>query len=487
MATEAPPTRSAPAEPYDTDALAASMEEIMKQTGVEPDTTPAAAETIIEPEIPEEPAAPTAEEPEIPEGEPVATEPETTDQEEMLKIQQAEEATAAIAEAAKKAAAPVAPVKPVVNERDKDLVVPPESAAHLHPKTRQLIKARNELVVAAREERDKIAAERTELQTKLAAAEEQAKKITVPKDVETELATLRERVRELDITRDPAIETKYDAPVKANNATIVETLKQFGLGKRVEGDKVVDAPEQIEALVKSGLNFRTLKPLIDTLEKMPDGAGIEAAENIREALRHNNRLVADKQSEITSWKANYDAKRQNLTHAQQQQQEQLQTTLRSTAAQVYDSEIAELAKTIPFLAKPAPAAPNDSPAIVAQKLKAQADFDAVTAKVQESVKDFVTDGKSPEETVKAQGRLMASAVQGIRFKLDVLPRMVTQLSAANARIAELEKKLNTNRAAQTVSRTHAASVSTTAGSEKALPANTLDAAAQIAREMGLPV
>lgn len=453
------------------------------------DTTPAeATETPVEETAPEaEVETPAAEEPETPE----TPEAETSLEDEAAAIAKKSEEDAAAAEAAKKPA-PAAPVKPaktepMVNERDKDLVVAPEAAAHLHPKTRQLIKARNELVIAAREERDKIAAEKTELATKLAAAEEQAKKITVPKDVETELTTLRERVRELDITRDPAIEAKYDAPVKANNERIVSILKDFGADKRIEDGKTVDAPDQIKKLVEAGLNFRTLKPLIDTLEKMPDGSGIEAAENIREALRQNNRLAADKQTEITSWKTNYDAKRQNTTLAQQQQQEQLQTTLRSTAAQVYDTEIAELAKTIPFLAKPVPVAPNDSPAIVAQKQKAQADFDAVTAKVQDAVKAFVTDGKSPEQAVQAQGKLMASAVQGLRFKLDVLPRLTKDIQTRDARIADLEKQLNAIRKAGSVTRTHSASVSSASGADKALPANTLDAAAQIAREMGISV
>jgi hypothetical protein len=490
MPTEAPP-RGAPAEPYDTNALAAEMEAIMKQSAAPAETAPVTEPepATTEPEItttgPELPETPETELEATPE-EPTA---ETSNEDEMAAIQKKVEEDAAAAEVAKKAATPPKPepVKPEIKERDKDLTVAPEAAAHLHPKTRKLIQARNELVISAREERDRIAAEKAELQAKLAVAEEAAKKITVPKEVETELSTLRERVRELDITRDPAIETKYDKPVQQNNERVIEILKQFGADKRMDGDKVVDAPEQLAALVKAGITFRTMQPLITKLEGLPDGAGVEAAENIREAIRQNNRLALEKQNEIAAWKTNYDAKRQTLTANQQQQQEQLQTQLKTTAEKVYESEIAELAKTVPFLSKPAAALPTDTPAVAAQKQKALADYEATTAKVQEAVKAFVTDGKTPEKVVEAQGRLMASAVQGIRFKLDVIPKLNTMLQVRDARIKELEAQLGKVRTAGTLNRSHSASVAAPAGAQKALPQDNMDAATQIAREMGISV
>lgn len=491
MATEAP-VRGTPVEPYDAEGIAAGMEALMKQNAAgaaapaatEPETletpeTPQAPETLETPETPETPEAGAPEKPETP-----AVEDEKSTEDALQELQAQREAEAAAKAKPKEEKKPVVEErKPEVVERDKDLEVPDQSSAHLHPKTRKLINQQKEKAIAARNERDAIAAEKAALQAQLDEAKKAATQLKVPKEVEDELKTLRERVRELDISRDPAIETKYDKPVTANNDRIISTLKEFGLGKRLVDGKPVEAPEDVTNLVKAGLTLKNVKPFIDKLDELGE---VDAAEAIREALRENNRLARAKQQEIEAFKADFQGRTEAKTHAQQQQAEQYQASIRTTADKIYKTDLAEIAKQFPYISEPPAIDPKDAPAVAQAKQKAIDEYNAVSAQVNEAVKGFSAAGLPPEKQIEAQGRLAAAAVKGIQLSLRVLPRVAKDIAAKDARIKELETQLNGIRKAGTVSRAHAAAAST-GGTNQPLPTDTKDAFAQIARERGISV
>lgn len=443
------------------------MEELMNPSTAAAPNADVAAEVVADPAGEAQVAAttaPAAEEPEVEEtSEPgsiaegmAALQKENEDGTDAAKEKAAADKAVADKEAADKAAA----AKPATTERDTDLKVPEQSAAHLHPKTRKLIEERNSKIAAARDERDRLAKEKADLEAALNEERAKAKTTVVPKQLEEEVKTLRERVRELDITKDPEIETKYDRPITENNDRVVETLKKFGFGTRIVDGKAVPAPEDIQALLKSGISLKTVKPYLDELDKLGEA---DDAETIREAIRENVRLGRGKQTEIDTWKKDYEGRVSTRTQQQQQQAEQATTQIRTVAQAEMKAEVDSLVKDFPYILPPPAPDAKDAPAVREAKQKALEEFNASAEKVKQITAAFNPNGLPPEKAYAAQGKLNAAAVKGVLLSQHVLPRVLRDMKAKDARIAELEADLGKIRKAGSVSRAHAAAAAAPAG------------------------
>ena len=472
-------------EPFDLEGLAdlarkASPEiaqQIDSDTGVvTPDPTPApTVDEGADPTLPESNPEP-AEQLELDE------EPTTSigDELEELNRQSAEAAKAKEAppvETSKPAETP----KPVENARDADLKLDERASTVLHPKTKKIIEERNQKIIAERNKAETLSKEKADMEQELQKLREAAKTQTVPKPVEEELTKLRERIRELDIAQDPTIEAKYDAPIRQNQDKIIEVLKSFGLGQTADGKP---DPAAIEALKKSGMGFSAIAPHI---KKLSDAGEEGAAEELREILRENIRIGREKGKEIGDWKSDFESKKQQTIQQSQQQQENYSTQVREQASKILNADIAELSKDFPYLNRPTEPLPTDTPAVARAKQDAIAAFEAASQAVSKAVGALDPSKGPPEKALEAQGRVSASAVQGIILREHVLPRVKKELAELRARNAELESKVGKIQTAGKLSRAHAAAASAPAGAKTALPENTEDAAKQIAREMGITI
>lgn len=371
--------------------------------------------------------------------------------------------------------------KPVENVRDADLKLDERASTVLHPKTKKIIEERNQKIIAERNKAEALAKEKADMEQELQKLREAAKTTTVPKPVEEELTKLRERIRELDIAQDPTIETKYDAPIRQNQDKIIDVLKSFGLGQTSDGKP---DPAAIEALKKSGMGFSAIAPHI---KKLSDAGEEGAAEELREILRENIRIGREKEKEIGDWKTNFESKKQQTIQQSQQQQESYTTQVREHASKILNADIAELSKDFPYLNRPSEPLPTDTPAVARAKQDAITAFEAASQAVSKAVGALDPSKAPPEKALEAQGRVSASAVQGIILREHVLPRVKKELAELRARNAELEAKVGKIQTAGKLSRAHAAAASAPAGAKAALPESTEDAAKQIAREMGITI
>lgn len=432
------------------------------------------------PEAKPEPAAEApAPEPEVAEtAEPQAEETSDTLEDELAELnRQSDEAKT------KAAAKPVAEEpKPVVEaskQRDQDLQLDTRQAAAMHPRTKKIIEERNQKIVAERNKAEALAKEKEELAAELNRARETLKKGAVPKETEEELTRLRERIRELDITRDPSLEAKYDKPVVENQNKILGILQEFGVGKTVDGK---DDPEAVEKLKSEGMTFKTIAPYI---KKLSEEGYEDEAEGLRELLRENIRIKNAKEKEISEWRVNFDAKKQQASQYTQQQQEKMFSEVRDHATRILNSDLTDLAKDFPFLTKPAEPLPSDSPAVAKAKQDALAAYEAASKSISEAASQLDASKAPADRVSEVQGRLTANAVQNIVIRQQVLPRLLKDLADLKARNSELEAKVGKIKSAGTLSRAHAAAATSPAGAKTALPESTEDAAKQIAREMGI--
>lgn len=429
--------------------------------------TPAKDEPVISPLVEDDTPEPDPEKP----AKPADDEPERTLSDSMEDPQEVAKQEAAAKKAKEKEEADAAAKLATQTEDDKkkaaeasaqeqrDVDLKYEPGAHTHPKTRTVITKFQAAAKAARDERDRERAERaTEVATlkkERDEATEKAKATTLPKDAEDELKTLRERVRELDITQDPIIQKKYDARITSNNDTIINTLKAQGFGKvKKEGsEEFVDNPQAIAKLVKDGLTLKTLKPMIDALEKADL---IEEAETVREALRENYRIARDKQAEIESWKGDHARRQQERESTTKQQREQQGAAFRQHTDTMLKTDLDALAKDFSYINRPPDPLPTDVPATVKAKQAAIAEYDAAAKEIEEAVKGLNMDGVTPEKLAEKVGRINANAIKAIVLEKKILPRVKAELAAGKARIAELEKELNGIREAGNLSRRHSA-------------------------------
>jgi hypothetical protein len=452
------------------EAATEPLAEPQPQAEPEPSSEPAPA---TEPEVKEpEPAA-------EPEPEPEAEKPaeDRTIADELAELnRQSAEAKAKPAEKPVEAPKEAQPV-----QRDDDLKLDVRQSAAMHPRTKKIIEERNQKIVAERNKAEALAKEKEEMAAELNRAREELKKGAVPKDVEEELTKLRERIRELDIIRDPSLEIKYDKPVAQNQDRILKVLQEFGVGKTQDGE---DDPEAVELLKQQGLNFKTVSPYI---KKLSEEGYEEEAEELRELLRENIRIKNAKEQEISEWKVNFDAKKQQAAQFSVQQQEKMTSEVRDHASRILNNDISELSKEFPFLNRPAEPVATDSPAVAKAKQDAIAAYDAAAKSISAAVADLDPAKAAPNKISEVNGRITANAVQNIIIKQHVLPRLLKDLADLRSRNTELEAKVGKIKTAGSLSRAHAAAATSPAGAKAALPESTEDAAKQIAREMGLSI
>lgn len=398
-----------------------------------------------------------------PADEPAKTDPPIDDAAEVQRKKDEADAAAkklADDEAAKKTAAAPAP-HPDLEELEKGL------DPHTKPKTRQVITKFKGEATAARERATKAEQERAAAVKERDDLQAQIKSGKPPKEIEDELTTLRERVRELDVSKDPQIEAKYDKPISANTDAAIAMLGEYGLFKvgEVDGDgkatgKFRDMTEKekngVTAQLKAGgVSLRTMAQHISRLEKSGD---VEGAEQLRDLARENDRLAREKTTEITQIKGNYEGRAQARTKEQQAAQEQISTITRTTSEKTLQADIAELAKSYPAIGLPPEPLATDSAAVVAAKKAAITEYKTAADQVTEAVKTFNSAGLPPEKAAEAQGRMTAAAVKAVILQNHVLPKMVKESAAKDARIKELEAQVGKFRTAGGLNRAHAASI-----------------------------
>jgi hypothetical protein len=352
-------------------------------------------------------------------------------------------------------------------------------SAVLHPKTKKIIEERNQKIIAERNKYESLSKERDTLTSELNQARESLKKGTIPKEVEEELTKLRGAIREIDIERDPTLHTKYDSQIAKNQEKILSILKGFGVGKTNDGR---DDPESIKALERAGVNFKTVIPYI---KKLSDEGYEEEAEHLRDILRDNIRIKNSKESEISEWRSNFTAKKEQSASEQKQNLDRVSSDVRDHSQRILNSDIAELAKDFPMLQRPADPLNTDSAAVAKSKQDAIANYDAMTKQVADAITQLDPSKASPDKASEINGRFSANAVQSIILKQHVLPKLMKDLADLRARNTELESKFGKIRTAGSLSRAHAAAASAPAGARAPLPESNEDAARQIAKEMGI--
>lgn len=353
-------------------------------------------------------------------------------------------------------------------QRDADLKY--DLAPHTHDRTRKVITKFQTAAKNARDERDKERAERT---TEVAALKkerdelaEKSKSTALPKETEEEIKTLRERVRELDISHDPIIQKKYDAKISANNESIVDVLKNNGLGRiKLADGTEKENPAAIKQFMARGITTANVYPLIVQLRKSAakketegdiDGAMAELkdADELHGLLRDNDRVAKDKQAEIDSWKGDYAKRQQDRDASVKQQQEARGQAFRSQTDTILKSDLATLAKDFSYINEPPAPTATDTPATRKAKETAIAEWTAASKSVEKEVAGFKTDGLSPEKLTEVVGKLNASAIQAVVMKSHILPRVKREMAALAARNKELEAELGKIRDAGKLSRQH---------------------------------
>lgn len=432
---------------------------------IDPPPAPARTEPLPEPSpTPEEKPEDT---PERPEKEPTdktkddedegpSSFNEALDEQERAGSDEAKAKAAADKKAADDAAAEKAKAaaeKPAeATERDADLKV--ELGAHVRPSTRKIITEFQAKATAARDKEEQAIARAAAAEAKAAELEAKSKTVEPPKDLVEELKSLRERVRELDITKDPALEAKYDKRITSNQTSIVEVLKSEGFGKvQKEDGSSIDNPKAIADLMKSGLSYETLHPLIEKLK----GAGLHAsARKIERLLDQNDSLAEERQAEIESWKGDYQKRQQTREQETKAQQEKRQSEFRQQTDLQLNAEIDELAKNFSYIKKPAAPLPTDTPATAAAKNKAIAEYDVAAKQIETAVASLDIGKAPPEKHAEIVGRINASAIQAIILKNQVLPRVIKEMAAKDARIKALEAEVGKIVNAGKLSRTQSA-------------------------------
>lgn len=367
-----------------------------------------------------------------------------------------EAAAKALSETNPAKAAEDSAAKSASEQRDSDLKT--DTAAHTSPKTRKIIEDIKAKTRAARDELDRTAAEAKDLRRQRDELIEKTKTSSDSdarvKAAEERARIAEERIREIDITQDPIIQKKYDDPIKANNQSIIDTLKAQGFGLIVDPDtkRTVEDPTAIAKLMERGLTLNALNPL---LKKMEDSDLIDEADAIREAIRKNKQLGAEKTKEIESWKGD-QSRRASATQQQANQENEKQAALiqEQTDTQ-YASAVEALTKELPFLKKPAEPLATDTPAVAKAKQAAIDEYSAASQKIQSELNGFVMDGVRPEKTPEIVGRIKSNAMLAVTLKNYVVPRLMREQTASAARIKQLEGELEKIRGAGKLSRLQA--------------------------------
>jgi hypothetical protein len=318
-----------------------------------------------------------------------------------------------------------APAPSPTAERDADLKeLESKLDPHASPKTRNHFKAQAEKIVEARNRADAQAAEAAKLKAEL----DEARKGGLPPDVKSELDQLRDTVRSMDAAADPALKAKYDKPIEANNEAIIKILKANSFGLDSEGKEI---PGVVDALKKAGITRKNLEDKIQLLEKAGE---LDAAEEIRDLLRENNRLAKEKDREVVEIKGSYE---QRAKAAQENNARELET-----AQKRLSEEFTTHKNKFAFLEVPPAVKPEDSPAVKKEKEKAISAFN-------ESVNNYAATVK--KETATPTDAQISARI-GILYRDLVVPHfqrentsLKTQLDAANARIKSMQGAGNLNK------------------------------------------
>ena len=363
------------------------------------------------------------------------TEKEKADEEKRAKAEAQAQAAAEKAEAEAKAQPP----SPTDPKRDGDLDKI-QLSPHTHERTRKQFDATKALTRAARNERDQVVAEREALRKERDELAQKVKSTEPPKELVDEIATLKERIRELDISKDPELETKYDAPIKASQQAIVDVLKAQGFGMTIdpESKKQVENPAAIAALMRSGLTYENLHPLI---EKLRAGGLHGEARKIEQRLSRIESLEEEKQGVIQSWKGSHDQRLQQREAQTKQAQAERQQAIAQHSQTIFERDVDALAKTVPSLRRPAPPMPGDAPNVAKAKQAAVDEYSAAEAAIAAELKTLSFEGVAPEKQVEIAGKISANAQQAIVLKTAVIPRLQRDMAARDARIKELEAQV----------------------------------------------
>lgn len=338
---------------------------------------------------------------------------------------------------------------------------------HTKPRTRQIIEGIKAKAIAERERAVKAEQSRAELEKQYNELKTQAESSKPSKAIEDEITTLRERVRELDVTKDPAIEAKYDKPITANTDAAIGLMGEMGFFKVKEGEgKYRDMTDKEKAAVtnqikSAGVGIRSMAQHIKALENAGE---VEAAEQLRDFARENDRLAREKNSEITQIKGDFEGRAKVRAQQQQQEQAQIQEITRATSEKTISADLAEIAKTFPQVVRPPEPTATDPAPVVASKKAAIAEYETAQKQVAESAAMFNEAGLSPPKAAEARGRIIASAVQAVIIKNHILPRMVKEQQAQATRIKELQSQVDGFKKAGNLNRAHAASI--TSGTSK---------------------
>lgn len=302
------------------------------------------------------------------------------------------------------------PVDTVAVTRDADL---DELGAKLDlktkPKTKEIIDGFKGKVTQERNQREQIAKERDDLKKQL----EERSKSPVPKEVTDELEQLRQTVQELDAARDPALQAKYDKKVAANEDAVVKILKDHGFGNDANGKEI---PGAVEALRKQGLTRKNLEEKISALAKAGEH---ESAEELRDLLRENSRLGKEKLDEIEKFKATAGDRKKTAEGEMTRQVEAANKRM----TEEFQSHVAKF----DFLKEPAPAKPEDPPAVKQEKEKAILAFNDRVNRFAESIK---------KETGTATDAQISARI-GILYREQVVPQLQAELAALKKANEEL--------------------------------------------------
>ena len=366
------------------------------------------------------------------------------------------------------------------SERDKDLPVP-ENDPHIRPKFAKDFKAIKSKVIEARNQLDVERKQRTDLETRLKQLEEAAKKpAELPKDVQQKLAEYEQRIRELDITKSPEIQARFDAKITQQQDKILGVLKKYGFGKN---DDDSDNPEAFNQLKTSGYSDEFLAPMI---QKLKEGGKYGDAMAIERALAESIRLSDEKTSEIASWKTSYESKAQERQQAQEKQQQQFTAEVGKHQERLLNSELEEMSKIFPSVKRPADPLATDTPAIVAAKKQAQAEYDAMRSGVEEVVKTLNATGLPPDKAAEIHAKVGVNVIKSILYQNFLVPKLHAHSQQQEARIKELEGELGKVRKAGTISKAHSAAIQSPKGSDKPMSEDMGEAMADIAKSMGIP-
>lgn len=360
----------------------------------------------------------------------------------------------------------------------------------MRPSTRKVIDAFKTERDSARAERDRVQTELATAQAKITEIDGKLKTIKAPKEMEDELASLRQQVRQLDISKDPALVKKYDAKIKTNGESALGLLKDFGVFTVLDKDKkpveMTEAEKKAlsSEIEKTGFGIRGMARYISALEKAGE---YEAAERLRQMASQNDQLARDKQEEVDTWNKDYEGLQAQRTRESEAAHTAYLSTVKAEGETSLQSELGELVKTFPHLNRPPAPLETDSTEVKAQKQKAIDEYTAAEQQLNESVKVFSSEGKTPEQQAKAYGKMSSAAVTSLILKQHVLPKLQKDLAEATARAVAAETDLAKLRKAGNLNRAHSAAITTPHNGTK-VPAADLsleEAARAIAAESGM--